>query len=428
MYVSQLQMRGGENPVRNWLTPARIVFYCIAMIVLYVVMMTAWVVTSHGFTVHTASRPGADFSIFWSASYALLHGSAAQVYYHPSFDRIQQTLFTNLGHVSMMPWLYPPTFLVLIAPLALLPPLAMYFVFTAGGITLFTAGTLRVSGLVSSLKGSRFAWLVVAAMPCAFVPAMFGQNSLLTAGIAVFALYWLPRKPVLAGLCIGLLAIKPQLALLFPLVLIAARAWRALVAAAFSATLFSALSVLVCGVQSLRDFLVNTGIARETLLEHQRSYWLSSPTTFAALRDSGVPIAASYAAQACVALIAATAVWHVWRKSRDMRLRAASFTIATLLANPYVWHYELAWAGIAIACMVALGLDKGWLRGEQSVIALLWLLPAYELFNRIFSLPQIGPAILLLMLLIIVRRVRLTGDERDERAALIYSHAIQTIR
>ena len=78
--------------------------------------------------------------------------------------------------------------------------------------------------------------------------------------------------------------------------------------------------------------------------------------------------------------------------------------------------------------MVALGLDKGWLRGEQSVIALLWLLPAYELFNRVFSLPQIGPAILLLMLLIIVRRVRLTGDERDERAALIYSHAIQTIR
>jgi hypothetical protein len=269
---------------------------------------------------------------------------------------------------------------------------------------------------------------VVAALPCAFVPAVFGQNSLLTAGIAVFALHWLRRKPVLAGLCIGLLAIKPQMALLFPLVLIAARAWRALAAAAFSAALFSALSVLVCGMQSLHDFLVNTGIARETLLEHRRSYWLASPTTFAVLRDGGVPIAVSYAAQACVALIAATAAWYVWSKSRDTRLRAASFTIATLLSNPYVWHYELAWAGIAIACMVALGLDKGWLRGEQSVIALMWLLPAYELFNRTFALPQIGPVILLLMLLIIVRRVRLTGDERDERSALIYSHAIQTIR
>jgi hypothetical protein len=421
-------MRSGESPVRNWLTPERMVFYCVSMLLLYVVLMGAWVYTSHGFTEQEAARPGADFSIFWSASYALLHGSAAQVYDHPSFDRIQQTLFTHLGRTSMMPWLYPPTFLVLISPLALLPPLVMYFVFTAGGITLFTSGTLRVSGLAGSFKGSRLAWLVVAGLPCVFVPAVFGQNSLLTAGIAVFALHWLHRKPVLAGLCIGLLAIKPQMALLFPLVLIATRAWRALAAAAFSAALFSALSVLVCGVQSLHLFLVNTGIARETLLEHRRSYWLASPTTFAVLRDGGAPVIAAYAAQACVALIAATAAWYVWRNSRDTRLRAASFTVATLLSNPYVWHYELAWVGIGITCMVALGLDKGWLRGEQSVIALVWLLPAYELFNRTFALPQIGPIVLLLMLLIIVRRVRIAGEERDERAALVYSHAIQTNR
>jgi len=428
MYVSQLHMRSGESPVRNWLTPARIVFYCAAMLLLYVVLVAAWWHTTQGFTDQQTVRPGTDFSIFWSASYAFLHGSAAQVYDHSSFDRIQQTLFPRLGHVSMMPWLYPPTFLVLIAPLALLPLLVMYLVFTAGGITLFTAGTLRVSGLAGSLNGSRLAWLVVAGLPCVFVPAMFGQNSLLTAGLAVFALHWLHRKPLLAGLCIGLLAIKPQMALLFPLVLIAARAWRALAAAAVSAALFSALSVLVCGVQSLRLFLVNTGIARETLLEHRRSYWLTSPTTFAVLRNGGAPVAASYAAQGLVALIAATAAWYVWRKSRDTRLRAASFTIATLLSNPYVWHYELAWAGIAITCMVALGLDKGWLRGEQSVLALAWLLPAYELFNRTLVFPQIGPVVLLLMLLIIVRRVRITGDERDGRAALVCSHAIQTIR
>ncbi|NML32530.1 DUF2029 domain-containing protein [Paraburkholderia sp. G-4-1-8] len=421
-------MRGTENQVHSWLTPARIVFYCGGMLALYVVFMGFWFYGSHGFTQSDFTHPGFDFSIFWSASYGLLNGSAAQVYDHAAFDRIQQALFADLSHGSLMPWLYPPTFLVLISPLALLPPLVMYFLFVGTGMLLCTVGTLRVSGLVGSFRGSRFAWLVVAGAPCVFVPVIFGQNALLTAGFAAFALYFMRRHPVRAGICIGLLAIKPQMAILFPLVLIAARAWRTLAAAAISAALFGALSVIVCGTQSVRLFLVNTTIARETLIEHGRSYWLASPTTFATLRESGAPLALAYAAGAAVALVAAAAVWHVWRHTRDTRLRAASFTVATLLANPYVWHYELAWLGIALACLIAIGLDKGWLRGEQSVIALAWLLPIYELFNRTAELPQIGAIVLLLTLLIIVRRTRIDGEGRDERAALAYSHAIQTIR
>ncbi|MEX3786197.1 glycosyltransferase family 87 protein [Paraburkholderia sp. BR14374] len=425
MDIPQWRMRSDDREIHGWLTPERIVVYGAAMCLLYVVLLTAWAYTSHGFTVPKAPRPGYDFSIFWSASYGLLHGSAAQVYDHVSFDRIQQTFFVDLRGGSLMPWLYPPTFLVLISPLALLPPFFMYLVFVGIGIALFSASTVRVSGLANSFRGSRFAWFVVAASPCAFVPAMMGQNSLLTAAIAALTLHWLRRYPVRAGLCLGLLAIKPQMAVLFPLVLIAARAWRTLAAAALSAALFGAFSVLVCGVQSVRLFFVNTGIARETLLEHWRGYWLASPTTFAVLREGGAPIVAAFAAQACVGLVAAAAVWHVWRNTRDTRLRAASFVIGTLLANPYVWHYELAWLGIAIASLSALGIDKGWLRGEQSVIALAWLLPVYELFNRVTQLPQIGPIVLLLMLLIVLRRVRVSTWGRDEHAALAYSFPLK---
>ncbi|WP_143752253.1 glycosyltransferase family 87 protein [Burkholderia sp. SRS-W-2-2016] len=424
MYVSQLRMRGTDERVRNWLTPERIVFYCLGMLLLFIVMMAVWAWSSHAFTERGAAGPGTDFSIFWSASYGLWHGSAAQVYDHVWFDGLQRRLFDDLHRSNLMPWLYPPTFLVFVSPLALLPPLVMYFVFVGGGLALCSAGTLRVSGLTGSLRGSRFAWLIVAASPCVLVPAIFGQNSLLTAALAVFALHWLRRAPLRAGLCIGLLAIKPQMALLFPLVLIAARAWRTLAAATLSAVLFSAFSVLVCGVQTAQQFLVNTGLARTTLLEQSRSYWLASPTAFAALRDSGVPVAAAYAGQASVALIAAASAWYVWRGTRDTRLRVAGLMVATLLANPYVWHYELAWLGIALACLIARGLDTGWLRGEQSVIALAWLLPVYEFFNRVTELPQIGPVVLLLTLLIVVRRVRLGADARAGRAALVYSHAL----
>ena len=77
--------------------------------------------------------------------------------------------------------------------------------------------------------------------------ALFGQNSVLTAGLAALALHLLGKRPVVAGVVIGLLAIKPQLAVVFPFVLIAARAWRTFAAAALSATLFAAAGIALTG-------------------------------------------------------------------------------------------------------------------------------------------------------------------------------------
>jgi alpha-1,2-mannosyltransferase len=193
-------------------------------------------------------------------------------------------------------------------------------------------------------------------------------------------------------------------------VLIAARAWRAFGVAALSASLFGALSVLICGAQSLHRFVVVTTLARELMLEHGRHYWLASPTTFAVLREGGAPLAAAYAAEACVALLAMAAACYIWKSTRDARLRGAALTVATLLANPYVWHYELAWLGITISCLMAIGLDTGWRRSEQVVLVLAWLLPVYEFFNRLFTLPQVGPVVLLLMLLLILRRARISQE------------------
>ncbi|CAE6812292.1 glycosyltransferase family 87 protein [Paraburkholderia domus] len=409
MYVSQPDDRSGENGVHSFLTPERVVVYSVAMLVLYALFMVTWARASNGFTTGDFTKPGIDFSVFWSASYAALHGPAWQVYDFTSFDKIEETLF-HFPRGSFLPWLYPPTFLVLVKPLALVPPVVAFFLFVGVSALLFVFATLAVSRLAPTMGSSRLGWLLVAACPCVFVPAVFGQNSLLTAALAALAVHWIGRHPVRAGLCIGLLAIKPQMALLLPFVLIAARAWRTFGVAALSASLFGAFSVMICGAQSLPLFLASTRLARELILEHGRHYWLSSPTTFAVLREGGVPLAPAYGAQACVALIAAAAACHIWRSTHDARLRGAALTVATLLANPYVWHYELAWLGIAVICLTAIGFDKGWRRGEQAVLVLAWLLPVYEFFNRLTELPQIGPVVLLLMLLLTLRRARIAEE------------------
>ncbi|CAE6830472.1 hypothetical protein R69927_07539 [Paraburkholderia domus] len=411
MYFSGRGVFGTERCIRSWLTRERVLLYSCVMLVLNAIVLAAWGWTSRGFMATDVTRPGVDFSVFWTASHMMLNGSPAAVYDYPTFARAESALFGAYVSHGFLPWLYPPTLLLLVTPLALLPYTLCYLLFVCVGTWLFATGTLGVSGFTAHFRRPRIAGLVVLAYPGVYVAAVIGQNALLTAALMAFAVRWTEKKPVLAGVCIGLLAIKPQLAVLFPVVLIAARAWKTMWAAAISTAAFAALSVLVCGTQSLHAFAASTSLARELVLESRTLYWFASPTPFAALRLADVSIAMAYVAQGVVALIAAVAACYVWKRTDDLRMRAAALAVATLLANPYLWFYELTWLGVALACIAVCGLEKGWRRGEQAILVVAWLLPLYEYLNRLTLLPQIGPVVLLLVLLAVVRRVRL--DTRD---------------
>ncbi|WP_419689760.1 glycosyltransferase family 87 protein [Burkholderia theae] len=406
MDIPRQSMRSAEHPVRAWLTPRRVVTYSAFVLVFHALFLAIWAYVIRYAPGIAIKRPGADYAVFWSASYLMLHGAPWQAYDLPTFSRLSAALFPYFRGEGFVAWLYPPTYLLLVTPLALLPFAIGYPLFVAFGIVVFGCAAWRVSGLGATPGVLRVGAFALVAAPCVFVTAMLGQNAFLTAACAALAVYWADRRPMWAGLCIGLLSVKPQMALLFPFVLIAARAWRTIAWAALATTAFGALSVLVCGVESPRLFAASTGLARSLILEHRVMFWFASPTPFAAFRLAGLPLGAAYAAHACVAAIAIAAACIVWVRSRDTRVRAAALAVATLVANPYVWHYELAWLGLAIACMLAIGWRDGWLRGEQTMIALMWALPLVEYLNAWLLLPQIGPAVTLGALLVLLRRAR----------------------
>lgn len=416
MYGLSRGERGAERCVHGWLTPSRLLLYSCAMIVVYAIVLGAWAWTTHGFSRSDVARPGIDFAVFWVASHVVLHGSPWQVYNHLAFAKAEAMLLPSIQSSHFLPWLYPPAFLFVVAPLALLSLAVSYLLFVGIGVLLFTFATLRVSGLGQAIGRSRVAALFVAGSPSVFVAALAGQNSLLTAAFAALAVHWVDRKPVLAGICIGLLAIKPQMAIVFPFVLIAAGAWRAFVVAAISALSITALGVFAGGMETVHLFLLNADIQRSVVIQHYFHFWRASPTTFAALRINGVGLALAQAGQAWVAIAAIAAACHVWRRTRDTRLRGSVLLISTMVANPYVWHYELTWLGLALACLASLGSKEGWLWGEQEVLGFAWLLPLYEYVNPYLDLPQIGPIILLAALLLIPRRMRATAEGTFSRA------------
>src|SRR5262249_51219407 len=139
----------------------------------------------------------------------------------------------------------------------LLPYIAAFATFIIA-----TAGLWAV--LIGKLLPDRRAWLAAAALPAGLINAMHGQNGFLTAALAGFALLALDRRrTVLAGVLIGGWAIKPHLAILFPLALAAAREWRAFATATIATAAFAGASLAAFGWPTAIAWLHDIGTVRQ---------------------------------------------------------------------------------------------------------------------------------------------------------------------
>ncbi|WP_228772503.1 glycosyltransferase family 87 protein [Cupriavidus necator] len=398
----------GSVMSRHWLDLERLRAYSVAMLIVYGALIVIWAFRTHGFTTDAMGRPGVDFSAFWSASYLAIKGQAAAVYdYHKLAPVIAAFGAVEREGQFFLPWVYPPTFLLFVMPLSLLPFAASYLLFIGGTAVMYIAAVLRILSLPGVPR--HVVWLPVLAFPGIHEAAMIGQNSLLTAGVAAWALIQLKTRPVLSGLLIGLLCIKPQLALMLPLALVADRAWKTFFTAAATAAAMAACSIALWGWQIVPTFLDIGTHFRQTVLEQGEFGWRYCPTLFAMMRRAGAPVAIAYLAHGLGAGFAIWALIKVWRGRNSTALRIAAVAAATLLVSPYVWYYELTWMGLAIAGLAVEGVTRGWREWEREILVVAWLLPIVLSANHAGHFPQVGPLVTLLLLMAILRRAR-TGE------------------
>jgi hypothetical protein len=225
----------------------------------------------------------------------------------------------------------------------------------------------------------------------------------LTTGLLGLGLLLLERRPLLSGVLFGLLAYKPQLGLLLPLVLLADRRWHAVAAAAITIATTSLLSYLIFGADVWLAFIASVTVTRTIVLEQGAMGWEKLQTVFAAMRMWGAGLAAAYAVQAIVSLSAALTVLWIWRRPVDMRLKGAALVTGTLLATPYVLDYDLMLLALPIAWLTMEGLRTQFLDWEKIGLFVVWLLPLISREIGALGLP-IAPVVLLVLLSFIVRR------------------------
>ncbi len=248
-------------------------------------------------------------------------------------------------------------------------------------------------------------WLLLAlAFPAVLINVGHGQNGFLTAALMGGALVLLDRRPIAAGILFGLLVYKPQYGLLLPIALVAAGRWKCFAAAAVTVIALTVLTTLTFGASVWQAFLDSTQFTRTVVLEQGNTGWYKIQSIFAWARMWGAPIPFAYALQGAAIVALAAAIAKLWRSAAPYALQAAALCIATILATPYSFDYDMMLLAPAIAFVAVDGLHRGFAPWEKTLLATLWITPLLARSIAHLTFIPIGVPAMTAVFVLILRR------------------------
>ena len=279
----------------------------------------------------------ADFGIIHAAGERYWRGAVTDPYYKELFSRA--VLGEGYEHVPV--WAYPPQFNFVTLTFAVLPLWLSFLAFMSVTLGLF-------SWVLRSFSASQFTSTLLMALPFLLVNILAGQNGFLTGSLGGLCLLLCLRRRDGAGVPLGLLVIKPHLALGLGAYFVLSRRWREIIVATAVVLGTSALATFAFGVPIWGAFAHGLHEASEFL--ETGSYPLHRMTSlYAALRsfgvDSGIALASQMLAALCGLGMTTWAIRHNWPLERILALAALS----SLLVSPYQYDYDLAMLVIALA-------------------------------------------------------------------------------
>jgi arabinofuranan 3-O-arabinosyltransferase len=302
-----------------------------------------------------------DFINVWSAGRLVLDGHPAWAYDWGIQKQLQVTVLGQ-SYPGNFAWHYPPPFLFVAALLAKLP----YAVAFAGWAAISAIPYLFV---MRAIVGRPFGLVLASAFPVVLTNVLVGQNGFLTASLIGGMLVLLPVRPILAGICLGLLSYKPQYGPLFPLVLIATLQWRAFVSAGVTTVALAALSWLAFGTESWQAFFHWMPVMSQAFLVDGLAPWGKLQSIYALVRYLDGSETLGWILQWIMTAIVAVTMIVLWRSKARYEWKAAALATGTLLVTPYLFLYDVMVLAIAVGFIVRIGLAEGFRSHELPMLA-----------------------------------------------------------
>jgi hypothetical protein len=330
-----------------------------------------------------------DFLSYWAAGRLTIGGHAASAYDIEIHKAVELTAAPLTG---LIPFPYPPPFLFVVSPFGLVP---FWVAFPAW---------ILMTGIVYVLAVRRACPLPYAlAHPSVLSNSLIGQNAFLTSAIFIGGTELVARRPYLAGAILGLLVIKPQLAILLPVAMLAGREWKVILGACISVCALLLLALVFFGPASYQGFFQILPFYSEAIRE-SRWPWGEIASTFAFLRMLGTPEITALFVHGVVALVAAIVTARAWWLGTDERVPILAS--ATILIPPYIFTYD-ALLLVAPLTFLIIRRHQLWV---GAIIWLLCLLPVARYFG-FYSGPNTVPIAALVALWALHRPIRSVAGE-----------------
>ena len=294
---------------------------------------------------------GRDFINMWTGGKLIAAHDFTTLYTPEKFMAFQESFY---GPLDRHIFSYPPVTFPLADVLARLPYPVALLVWLGGTAALFyhaarpwwpTTGGAPVLAVLT---------------PAALLNIWEGHYGFLIGALFLYGFRWLDTRPWAAGVAIGMLVIKPQFAVLIPLVLVLRLEWRAILSATATVVIMLSLSVAVYGARAWTIFLA-LGAGRQAVIDPGGAFFgkLSTSAATAVLTTGGGwPLA--IAAQCIMAVLGLALVVLAVRNrmaTRDLALLTAT---ATFLVLPYGLNYDLTVVAIgALSVMTSLSATRG---------------------------------------------------------------------
>lgn len=275
----------------------------------------------------TVTMPLSDYIVYWTAA----RFPMARIYDVQALTNAQRWYIPFLGQLRPFP--YPPSFLPWIAPFGHVP-----FVLS-GVLWVLLSAALYLGAARLLARGP--AMLIAAATRPVLEAAFDGQSVLLAAAFLIGGVASLHKRPLLAGALLAVAAtIKPQMALMAPLVLISGRHWRALGSAMATGLAIGASCLLAQGADVWLAWI------------RMDRNLLSILGTGDVLHFGITPyLTGSLALTVLGAMLGLACAW-IGGRSDKPHLTLAGVAVGAVLCSPYALMYDLVTLVPAAAVML----------------------------------------------------------------------------
>ncbi|MFZ0816014.1 MAG: glycosyltransferase family 87 protein [Candidatus Sulfotelmatobacter sp.] len=282
-----------------------------------------------------------DFLHFYTlGSLALAHGGADLYNMQAQSELAAQRIPAAAG-IRYLP-LYPPQVSIFFAPFAHVSYPYALILWLSISTLIYGLCCYAIWRACPNLSNHKLTVLILAlALPAFWHLIAWGQTSALALACFVLAFFALrAQREFLAGLALGCLVFKPQLALAAALIFLITLRWRVIVGALLSAAAQIAAAWLYYGIGPLRQWIRMLLDAPRLLpLLEPRPYQTHSLRTFWTMLIPSPPASlALYVISAILVLAVAVASW---RSQTPLSLRYSALLLASILLAPHLTVYDL---------------------------------------------------------------------------------------